>query len=158
MTDHNHIQFEIALFQEGDQNKIRPILEQIGWAEAYITAFEKAAITFAEGKDSAVYLANQAERCIGFVFVECHSWNNLAQLQGLAVHPEVQRSGTATALVVKAEVFAHSREMRGIYVDTPINNSGGRCFYEALGYQLGYLMPRYYEANLDGVTYQKFFE
>jgi hypothetical protein len=34
---------------------------------------------------------------------------------------------------------------------------GGRKFYEATGYQLGYVMPRYYEDQLDGVTYQKFF-
>jgi hypothetical protein len=30
-------------------------------------------------------------------------------------------------------------------------------FDEAIGYQLGYIMPRYYEDGLDGVTYQKFF-
>jgi ribosomal protein S18 acetylase RimI-like enzyme len=43
-------------------------------------------------------------------------------------------------------------------VDTPTSNTGGRKFYEAIGYQLGYIMPRYYEDRLDGVTYQKFFE
>jgi ribosomal protein S18 acetylase RimI-like enzyme len=42
-------------------------------------------------------------------------------------------------------------------VDTPTTNERGRRFYEALGYRQGYLMPRYYEDALDGVTYQKFF-
>ncbi|HEX7998541.1 MAG TPA: hypothetical protein VF528_09135 [Pyrinomonadaceae bacterium] len=36
-------------------------------------------------------------------------------------------------------------------------NRKGRAFYEAIGYSHGYEMPRYYEDNLDGVTYQKFF-
>lgn len=158
MSDDKRIQFEIVSFQRGDQVKIRPILEHIGWAEGYIAAFEAAAVIFAEGKDSAVYLAIHTDRCIGFVFVECLTWNSLAQLQGLAVDAEVQRSGIATALVAQAEAFARGQGMRGIYVDTPVNNLSGRRFYEALGYDLGYLMPRYYESQLDGVTYQKFFE
>jgi ribosomal protein S18 acetylase RimI-like enzyme len=91
------------------------------------------------------------------VFLECHTWNNLAQLQGLAVDPEAQRGGVATALVAEAEAFARNHQMRGVYVDTPVNNIGGRRFYEVKGYQLGYIMPRYYEDQLDGVTYQKFF-
>ena len=70
----------------------------------------------------------------------------------------LRRFGAATALVANAETFARSHGMRGIYVDTPVNNLGGRRFYEALGYDFGYLMPRYYEDLLDGVTYQKFFE
>jgi ribosomal protein S18 acetylase RimI-like enzyme len=76
----------------------------------------------------------------------------------LAVSPEFQRQGAASALVARAEEFARSKKTRGIYVDTPTTNTGGQKFYEAAGYQLGYIMPRYYEDRLDGVTYQKFFE
>lgn len=158
MTGLKTIPFEIEPFQAGDQSQIRPILERIGWAEGYIAAFESAAATFANGDHSAVYLAKQNGRSIGFVFVECHTWNHLAQLQGLAVDPGLQRSGVAKTLVANAEVFARLHLMRGIYVDTPVDNKGGRRFYEAIGYQLGYIMPRYYEDRLDGVTYQKFFE
>jgi ribosomal protein S18 acetylase RimI-like enzyme len=60
-------------------------------------------------------------------------------------------------LVARAEEFARFKHARGVYVDTPTTNTGGRNFYEAMGYQLGYLMPRYYKAGVDGVTYQKFF-
>lgn len=65
---------------------------------------------------------------------------------------------SASALVTRAEEFARSKHARGIYVDTPTKNNRGRNFYEAVGYQLGCIMPRYYEDELDGVTYQKFFE
>jgi ribosomal protein S18 acetylase RimI-like enzyme len=61
-------------------------------------------------------------------------------------------------MVARAEGFARSKKARGIYVDTPTTNTGGRKFYEAIGYRLGYLMPRYYEDSLDGMTYQRFFD
>lgn len=89
--------------------------------------------------------------------MQYYAWNHLCQIHGLAVDPEVQRQGIASVLVSQAERFARSKGARGIYVDTPTLNTGGRKFYEAIGYQLAYVMPRYYEDELDGVTYQKFF-
>ncbi len=43
-------------------------------------------------------------------------------------------------------------------MDTPTLNQRGRSFYEAFGYKFGYEMPKFYEDELDGVTYQKFFK
>lgn len=149
---------QILPYQADDQRHIRRILERIGWAEGYILAFEEAAIHFAARPDSAVYMAHLSPEAVGFVFVEVRAWNRLAQIQGLAVDPTAQRKGAASALVSRAEEFARAQGARGIYVDTPITNMGGCRFYEAIGYQMGYLMPRYYEDQLDGVTYQKFFD
>jgi len=98
------------------------------------------------------------ESTIGFVFVEYHEWNRLAQIQGLAVDAAYQRNSAASALVARAQEHARACRARGIYVDTPTTNDRGRRFYEAIGYQVGYIMPRYYEEALDGVTYQKFFD
>ncbi len=150
-------QFQVSAYQNTDQPLIRAILERIGWDERYIQAFEQAAVNFAGSQNSAVFLARRSGAAAAFVFIECHTWNHLAQIQGLAVDPACQRQGAASALVTQAEAFAHARGCRGIYVDTPTANTGGRRFYEAIGYQLGYIMPRYYEDALDGVTYQKFF-
>lgn len=82
----------------------------------------------------------------------------MAQIDGLAVDPSYHRQGVASELVKKAEEFAKEKGARGIYVDTPTLNQRGRSFYEAIGYNYGYEMPRYYEDNLDGVTYQRFFD
>jgi len=140
------------------RSAIRSILEPVGWAEQYLIAFEDMAIHFSQDSSRlAAYLARLDETPAGFVFVEHHIWNQLSQIQGLAVHPAYQRRGIASELVQKAETFATSKNARGIYVDTPVDNARGRAFYEAIGYQLGYIMPRYYEDALDGVTYQKFF-
>jgi ribosomal protein S18 acetylase RimI-like enzyme len=140
------------------QSSIRRILTKIGWAEQYITAMETAAEAFSKDKEHyGVDLAVSNGIAVGYVYVQYFAWNQLCQLQGLAVSPEFQRQGVASALVACAEEFARSKQARGIYVDTPATNTSGRKFYEAIGYQLGYIMPRYYEDGMDGVTYQKFF-
>lgn len=141
------------------QSSIRGILTKIGWAEQYISAMEDSADVFSKDNENyGVYLAVSNGNAVGYLYVQYYAWNHLCQIQGLAVSPELQRQGTASALVARAEEFARSKKARGIYVDTPTTNTSGRKFYEALGYQLGYIMPRYYEDGLDGVTYQKFFD
>jgi ribosomal protein S18 acetylase RimI-like enzyme len=140
------------------RSSIRSILTEIGWAEHYISAMENAAEAFAKDEDHyGVYLAVSNGTAVGYLYVQYYAWNQLCQIQGLAVHPAFQRRGVASALVARAEEFARSKRARGLYVDTPTTNTGGRNFYEAIGYLMGYTMPRYYEDGLDGVTYQKFF-
>lgn len=137
---------------------IRRIVEHIGWAEQYITASVHNADIFSQNSDIyGAYIAIHGDIAIGFIYVQFHVWNQLAQIQGLAVDPAYHRQGIASALVERAEAFARLKQARGIYVDTPVLNAKGRSFYEAVGYQPAYVMPRYYEDALDGVTYQKFF-
>lgn len=141
------------------QSGIREILTKIGWAEQYISSAEQNMQDLSQDKEMyGVYLAIMGDTAVGFLYVQYYAWNQLCQIQGLAVDPDVHRQGIASALVSRAEGFAHTKKARGIYVDTPTLNTGGRKFYEAIGYQLGYIMPRYYEDKLDGVTYQKFFD
>ncbi len=141
------------------QPSIRTILMKIGWAEQYTSAAEQNMQTLSRDKQNyGVYVAAAGEIAAGFLYIQYYAWNQLCQIHGLAVDPDFQRQGIAGALVRRAEEFARSKQARGIYVDTPTTNTGGRKFYEASGYQLGYIMPRYYEDRLDGVTYQKFFE
>ena len=158
MQNNKTSQLQIVPFQTGVLIHIRRILESIGWDEHYIHAFEQAAIQFAGKENSTVFMAHLLDSTIGFVFVEFRAWNRLAQIQGLAVDSAFHRQGAASALVSQAESFARTCGARGIYVDTPTTNERGRRFYEAIGYQVGYVMPRYYEEELDGITYQKFFD
>jgi ribosomal protein S18 acetylase RimI-like enzyme len=141
------------------QSSIRRILEKIGWAEQSIASMEQSADLFSKDKEIyGVYMAISDETVVGFLNVQYYAWNQLCQIQGSTVDPEVQRHGFASALVDRAEDFAKTKKARGIYVDTPTRNSGGRKFYEAADYQVGYILPRYYEDKLDGITYQKFFD
>lgn len=143
----------------GYQSSVRAILTKIGWAEQYVVAAEQNMQNLSMDKENyGVYLAISEEKAVGFLYVQYYAWNQLCQIHGLAVDVDFHRQGIASALVARAEEFARSKKARGIYVDTPTANTRGRKFYEAIGYQLGYIMPRYYEDGLDGVTYQKFFE
>ncbi len=93
----------------------------------------------------------------GFVSVEFRGWNWLGQLHGLAVDPGSKRRGIASALVRRAEELVREQPGRGVYADTPVTNETARSFYRALGYELAYTMPDYYDDGLDGVTYLKLF-
>jgi ribosomal protein S18 acetylase RimI-like enzyme len=150
--------FTIINYAPNYQSSIRSILTKIGWSEQYFSAMEAAADTFSKDRENyGAYLAVANETAVGYLYVQYYAWNQLCQIQGLAVSPAFQRNGVASALVARAEEFALSKRARGIYVDTPVTNMGGRAFYAAIGYQPGYVMPHYYEDGLDGVTYQKFF-
>ena len=141
------------------QASIRKILERIGWAEQYIVAAENNAESFSQNREVyGVFIATLSDSVVGFIYVQFHEWNRLTQIQGLAVDPSYQRQRIASDLVKNAERFGREKGARGMYVDTPTLNRKGRDFYEAIGYNYGYEMPRYYEDTLDGVTYQKFFK
>jgi ribosomal protein S18 acetylase RimI-like enzyme len=141
------------------RSAIRLILTKIGWAEQYISSAEQNMPHLSQDTENyGVYMAVISEIAVGFLYVQYYAWNQLCQIHGLAVDPDVQRQGIASVLVTRGEEFAKSKNARGLYVDTPTLNMGGRKFYEAAGYQMGYIMPRYYGDQLDGVTYQKFFE
>lgn len=152
------IKISILDYSSTHQSAVRRILEGIGWAEQYIVAAEQNAEFFSLNPEIyGVYVAQVKEEVIGFIYVQFYEWNQLGQIQGLAVELSYQRCGVASELVRRAEQFVREKGARGIYVDTPTLNRKGRGFYEAAGYNFGYEMPRYYEDNLDGVTYQKFF-
>ena len=153
------VTFSVVDYSPKYQSSIRGILTKIGWAEGYISAMESAADIFSKDTENCgVYLALIEKEPVGYLYVQYYAWNQLCQIQGLAVSPDFQRRGVASALAARAEEFARFKHARGIYVDTPTSNTGGRQFYEAIGYRLAYIMPRYYEDSLDGVTYQKFFD
>lgn len=138
---------------------IQRILKGIGWADQYVVAATRNAEIFTQDPATlGSFVAQLGDEIIGFLYVQYYAWNQLTQIQGLAVDPMYHRKGAATALVARAESFAQERSARGIYVDTPVPNERGRRFYEAVGYKVAYIMPRYYEDTLDGVTYQKFFD
>jgi ribosomal protein S18 acetylase RimI-like enzyme len=157
MPQHTVAPIKIRPYRPEDCPHIRAILTRIGWEERYIAHFEALAGPFAAREDTALLMACHAGAPVGFILVEHYRWNRLAQIQGLAVDPALQRRGAATALTAQAEAWARSQGARGLYVDTPTGNTGGRRFYEAAGFQIGYVMPRYYDDQTDGVTYQRFF-
>jgi ribosomal protein S18 acetylase RimI-like enzyme len=146
-----------AGFSAVDEPGLRALIRRIGWSDRQIQGQVLAAKELASSPNGCVILARRGDEVIGYVAVQFHEWNRLGQIHGLVVDPDSRRQSIATRLVARAEAFVREKDARGIYVDTPVDNTGGRRFYEALGYLEAYIMPEYYDAGQDGITYSRFF-
>jgi ribosomal protein S18 acetylase RimI-like enzyme len=144
-------------YRASDRIDVERVVGGLGWAERYVAGQLRAVDQLSEVPTAAVFVEDDKGSFRGFVCVEVHEWNNLAQLLGLAVESAHRRRGAATALVAAAEMFARDAGARGLYVDTPVDNDGARAFYESRGYVADHVMSRYYADDLDGVTYVRFF-
>lgn len=138
-------------------SEVTALLQSHGWSPRQIVGQVEALTALGASENGLALIASTADAVAGFVSLQVHEWNRLAQIHGLAVRRDVLRRGCATRLIEAAEVFARDRDCRGIYVDTPVDNEAARAFYLARGYSEDYRMSRYYADDLDGVTYVKFF-
>jgi ribosomal protein S18 acetylase RimI-like enzyme len=144
-------------YRASDRDEVERVLRGLGWEERFIAGQLRAVDRLSALPTATVFVDDDAGSLRGFVSVELHEWNSLAQLHGLAVDTAHRRRGAATALVAAAESFARDAGARGIYADTPVDDVTARTFYERRGYSAGYVMSRYYADDLDGVTYVRFF-
>jgi ribosomal protein S18 acetylase RimI-like enzyme len=151
--------FSVVAFSAWHRPAVRDLLIDHGWEEPWIEGQLGALDWLSEEPvEGRVFTALVHREPAGFVSVQFHHWNRLAQIHGLAVRADLHRRGIATALVAEIEQAAREWGARGTYVDTPTTNAIGRAFYESLGYRAAYVMPRYYGDGLDGVTFQRFFD
>jgi len=149
----------IVRFSPEHRAPIAGLLAAIGWEQRYVDGQLQAIEAFAgDSANAGVWVAFADTTFAGYVTVQFYAWNRLAQLHGLAVDPALRQRGIAARLVAQAEQFVIARGGRGIYVDTPVTNTGARAFYLKQGYRLDYIMTAYYDTDLDGVTYLKLFE
>jgi GNAT superfamily N-acetyltransferase len=148
----------VRAYRLSDRSAVERILRALGWDERFVAGQLGAVDRLSGVSAAAVFVEEDVGSLQGFVSVELHEWNDLAQLHGLAVEPAHRRRRTATALVEAAERFARDVGCRGVYADTPVDHEAARAFYESRGYSADYVMSRYYADDLDGVTYVRFFD
>lgn len=137
---------------------IGQVLVNIGWEQRYIDGQLAAVKTFADDDNAAVFVGYLGDEFAGYLSIQFYLWNRLAQIHGLVVDPSIRRRGVAAGLVHCAEEFVHAKNGRGLYVDTPVTNTGARDFYVKQGFKQDYIMTAYYDTHLDGVTYLKLFD
>lgn len=150
--------FEITEYSMQGVSGVQLILKQLNWTPSQIAGQVESLSKFSSSEKDKVYVAKVANQIVGYISLEIHSWNNLAQIQGLAVDPRQRRHSIGTKLVREIEGYVKEKKVRGIYMDTPVTNTGGRKFYENLGYRQDYIMTEYYDAGVDGVTNLKLFK
>ncbi len=141
-------------YEERDRPAIAALLAALGWSAAQV----EGQLGALEAPDAVVLVAEAQGDVRGFVTVGLRAWNRLAQLDGLAVSPAHRRAGLATLLLEAAERSARAAGMRGVRVDTPVDNTPARALYAARGYTQGDRMPRYYDDDTDGIAYSQFFD
>jgi len=150
---------KVVAFAAAHRAAVRDLLVEHGWEEPWVEGQLGALDWLSEEPvEGRAFTALRNGEPAGFVSVQFHHWNRLAQIHGLAVRADLHRRGIARALVAEAERAAREWGARGMYVDTPTTNADGRAFYVSLGYREAYTMPRYYGDGLDGVTFQRFFD
>lgn len=150
--------FTIRSFDQSDMKDIADILRKIGWASQYVEGQQRYINKLIHDDEGNVYVSDKDGQVDGFIQVHHYLWNQLSSVPGLVVSPDYHRQGIGGDLMAYIEKESQIRGNRGVYVDTPVDNHEARAFYKAQGYAEGYIMPRYYEDGLDGVTYQKFFK
>ena len=69
----------------------------------------------------------------------------LAHLSLLAVEPRYRRHGVAARLVKWMLASARVAGIAVVHVEMRANNSEARCFYHALGFEMGELVRGYYQ-------------
>ncbi len=143
--------------EQTEKNQIKKLLELIGWNQNQVEGQLGVIEKFLKEKNWMILFAIEKNTIIGYISAEFYSWNRLGQIHGLVIHPDYRNKGFASTLVKDAEVFMKKNGARGIYADTPVDNSIGCAFYKDNNFQQAYVMPEYYDNGLDGVTFLKLF-
>ena len=149
---------ELLIVHYFGKERLDDLMKSAGWNERQIEGQLSAIHRLAKEEDGEVLVAKAGNELFGYILVEFHKWNRLGQIQGLIVHPGQRRQGIGTQLVNKAEDFVSNKGARGIYVDTPVDNDGGRKFYMEIGYKEDCIRSEYYDTGMDAVIYLKMFK
>jgi ribosomal-protein-alanine N-acetyltransferase len=137
----------------GDDKRIARLIISVGWSPRQLKGQLNAINKLAGDNNGKVLIARTGSDLLGYISAEFYEWNRLGQIQGLVVDPSQRKKGIGTRLVREIEGFMRKEKARGIYVDTPVNNEGGRRFYTALGYKEDCIRSEFYEEGVDGVVY-----
>jgi ribosomal-protein-alanine acetyltransferase len=93
-------------------------------------------------RDITTLAACDGKQLVGFAMM--YFGDDHAHLNLLAVKTSYQRSGLGRRLVAWLEESARCAGISAIHLEVRANNTTGRRFYRALGFQEVALLPRYY--------------
>jgi len=85
---------------------------------------------------------------VGFV-IGCSEAHKLGHIITIDVTPHRQRQQIGTRLLSEIESWLWSRGADAIYLETPVDDSGARAFYDKHGYFIFERLGAYYTPSLD---------
>jgi ribosomal protein S18 acetylase RimI-like enzyme len=78
-----------------------------------------------------------------------------AELLRVAVAPSARRRGLARAILQAAEKDLEKAGIRNLHLEVRVSNRSARALYEAEGWRVSGLRPRYYQDGEDAIQYAK---
>jgi ribosomal protein S18 acetylase RimI-like enzyme len=82
---------------------------------------------------------------LGLVTYRLERWNNSIWLMDIRVRPDARRSGVGSALMHHVQKTARQRKVRGVSVETQINNFPAVQFYRMHGFEIAGFNDHLYE-------------
>jgi ribosomal-protein-alanine N-acetyltransferase len=103
---------------------------------------------YVRAKKGRTLVAEDDGAIVGFV-IGCSEPRNLGHIITIDVTPHRQRQQIGSRLLSKIERWLWSRGAEAIYLETPVDDSRARAFYDKHGYFIFDRIEAYYPPSLD---------
>jgi GNAT superfamily N-acetyltransferase len=122
-----------------DARTVAELLAALGYPSP-VAHIERRIAECAASADTAVFVAESAQRIVGVISFHCiplfHADGSLGRITSLVVSPDYRQRGIGRLLVAAAERFAREYGCTRIEVTSGNHRPEAHAFYEHLGYQL----------------------
>lgn len=113
-------------------------MEAIGRENAYEVLLHTINLALKEGSSAHIFVAEIDDMIIGAAFlnigISIKKGGHYIWLNDLYVHKEFRNRGIAKKLLLKIIYWAENEEIKGIELETGINNEATKALYNSLGF------------------------
>lgn len=135
--------YEVA--KDSDQplrNKIADLLmgqmESVGEKNAYELLLQAINLALQEGSSAHIIVAEKDDTILGAAFfnigISIAKGGHYLWLNDLYVHKEHRNQGIAKKILLNVIYWAENKEIKGIELETGINNEATKALYNSLGF------------------------
>ncbi|UOE93211.1 GNAT family N-acetyltransferase [Alkalihalobacillus sp. LMS39] len=135
--------YEVA--KDSDQplrNKIADLLmgqmESVGEKNAYELLLQAINLALQEGSSAHIFVAEKDDTILGAAFfnigISIAKGGHYLWLNDLYVHKEHRNQGIAKKILLNVIYWAENKEIKGIELETGINNEATKALYNSLGF------------------------
>ncbi|WP_332634537.1 GNAT family N-acetyltransferase [Halalkalibacter flavus] len=113
-------------------------LEPIGPTNAYDQLMKTINLALKEDSQAHIFIAERENTIVGAAFLNIalsiDKGGHYIWLNDLYVHKEHRNQGIAKKLLLKVIYWAEQKEIKGIELETGINNEATKALYNSLGF------------------------
>ncbi|WP_209121851.1 GNAT family N-acetyltransferase [Alkalihalobacillus sp. BA299] len=113
-------------------------MESLGKEDAYDRLLEAINLALQEGSSAHIFVAELEEVIVGAAFfnigISMTIGGHYIWLNDLYVHKEFRNRGIAKKLLLKIIYWSENKNIKGIELETGINNEATKALYNSLGF------------------------